>query len=119
MRLGEQVRRCKEPRRDTEFRGKRVNPRFAELQLDRHDGGDRAAREPRLGERRPRQMRNLLGRTAALASDAERQDGRVENQGVGIRTDLTVRHDDTFLPTLRPADRAGSQPLGTRYVFDQ
>ncbi len=64
-------------------------------------------------------MHNLLGGTAALASDSERQDGRVENQGMGVRTDLVVRHDDTFRAILRPADRAGTQPLGTRHFFDQ
>jgi hypothetical protein len=118
-RFGEQGGHRKEPRRHPEFRGECMNPRFAELQLDRHDCGDCSSREARLGERRARQLHNLLGGAAALAADAERQDGRVENQGVGIRIDLTVGHDDTFLAALRPADRASSQPLGTRYVFDQ
>ena len=65
--------------------GERVNAGLGELQIDRDDRRDGIRSETRRSERRAREIGDLLGRTAALASDAERQYRRVidERRGFG------------------------------------
>ena len=56
-----------------------MDRRLGELKLDRDDRGDRTRREPRLVERRAREIRDFVRRAAALAADPERQDRRMEH----------------------------------------
>ena len=117
-RLDEEARSGKKPRRHAEFRRERVDPRLGKLQLDRDDRCDRARRQPGLGKGRAREIRDFLGGTAALAADPERQDRRVEHQGVGFRFPCPVRHDDAvgcpvFAQRIAPARNHSAQPVSS------
>ena len=84
-----------------------MDRRFGELQFDRHDRRDRTRREPRLAERRTREIRDFFRGTAALASDAERQDRRVKYQGVSFGFPHAVGHDDPPIAVFNPANFSG------------
>ena len=62
-----------------------MNGRLVGLEVDRDDRGDRARREPGLGESVVCQPGDFLGRNAALAADPERQDRRMKHQRVIVR----------------------------------
>ncbi len=109
--FGEQPRRRKEPGRDAERARKIMDRRLVGLEVDRNDRGDRTRREPGLGERVVRQRGDFLGRDAALAADAERQDRRMEDERVLVRR-CGSRSVTMILRSRRPS--APSQTVPAR-----
>ena len=60
-----------------------------------------------------REVGDLAGWAAALATDAQRQDRRMEDQGIGCGTYCAVGYQDLPLGLFRPIDRSGAQPIDT------
>ena len=89
-----------------------MDGRLVGLEVDRDDRGDRAGREPGLGQRVMRQRGNFLGRDAALAADTERQDRRVEDERIIAGRGGTVADEDLvglYFETRRQSRRAANR----------
>ena len=90
-RLGLQFGGGEEAGRHAQGVGKRVHRRLVRLQVERDDAGDGGFRQAVFGEGIPCQIDQLVGRAAALAADAQRQDGRVQDQSRGIDSEQRRR----------------------------
>ena len=102
-RLGEEARGRKKPRRHAELRGERVDPRLGELQLDRHDRRDRPRRQPRLGQRRARQIRDFLARSSRARSRCRAPAPADGRPGRRFPLSRAVGHDDPLGRRLPPS----------------
>ncbi len=108
-RLGEEIGRREESRGDREPRGELMDGRLVRLEIERDHRGDGAAGEIVLGQCRLDQGDQLLRGAAALAADAERQHGRVQDEGALIRRRRAVGDADREIAGFREVSR---EPIG-------